>query len=66
MAMWLMKSGKSEDAVKLMQKACNECWDSETRFNLELALVEVLICLVHNFLLLENSVIDLLHLPTLT
>ncbi|XP_059439952.1 uncharacterized protein LOC132172461 [Corylus avellana] len=45
MAMWLMKSGKSEDAVKLLKKACKDCWDSETRFNLELALVEVLICL---------------------
>jgi hypothetical protein len=45
--MRLMKHGKGDEAVKLLEKAYKDCnKDSEPEFYVEMALVEVLICLV--------------------
>ncbi|KAG2689012.1 hypothetical protein I3843_09G119100 [Carya illinoinensis] len=44
-AMWMVKSGKGNDAVGLLQKILKECDGTESKFFVEMALVEVLICL---------------------
>jgi hypothetical protein len=42
-----LKLGKGDEAVKVLQKAYKDCnGDPEPEFYVEMALVEVLICLV--------------------
>ncbi|KAF5475140.1 hypothetical protein F2P56_006979 [Juglans regia] len=44
-AMWMVKSGKDNDAVRLLKNTLTECVGEESKFYVEMALVEVLICL---------------------
>lgn len=61
-AVRLVKMGKPEDGLELLYKACNKYKnDSEPAYNVEMALVEILICQVYILTCIHMYMYTLTH-----